>query len=123
MLERVNYQSSIHQTLKIMKIILPPFFRRFSFYFVTLVGMLLWIAFFDSSNLVTQARMWMKLKDYEGQTKYYTEQLEIVKKEQNEVLGNAQAMEKYAREKYMMKKKTETVFVLVDKDEKLIEEK
>ena len=106
-----------------MKVILPSFLQRFGFYVISLAVFFIWILFFDSSNLIAQARLWLKLKDYENQTKYYTEQLDIVKKEQNEVLGNAQAMEKYAREKYFMKKKTETVFVLVDESGKMIEEK
>lgn len=40
--------------------------------------------------------------------------------EEREVMGNEASIEKFAREKYYMKKEGETVFILVDKKDKPI---
>ncbi len=106
-----------------MKKVLPSFFRRNQFYLYTSAGFLVWLIFFDRSNLVSQFRMWMDLNDLEEQKAYYEEQLQLVKKEEKEIMGSPSSLEKFAREKYLMKKEGETVFVLVDKDGNLIEEK
>lgn len=105
-----------------MRIVFPAYINRYRFYILTGLAMFIWIAFFDNANLITQFRQWRKLKSYESQKEYYTEQIEQVKKERKEVMGNAKAMEQFAREKYLMKKSNETVFVLVDENGKLIDE-
>ncbi|AFK04630.1 Septum formation initiator [Emticicia oligotrophica DSM 17448] len=104
-----------------MRIYIPRFIHKYRFYVVTLVGLLLWIAFFDGSNLIAQFRLWQKLSELEEQQEYYVEELKKVKKEEHEVMGNQSSMEKFAREQYLMKKSGETVFVIVDEDNKSIE--
>ncbi len=106
-----------------MKIYLPKFVRKYRFYVLTLAGLLIWTIFFDGSNLIAQFRLLQKLSDLENQQEYYVEELKKVKEEEREVMGNHQSMEKFAREKYLMKKTGETVFVVVDEDNKSIEEK
>gem|GEM_PF-29399 len=109
--------------LVIMKKVLPSYFKRNQFYFYTALGFLVWLTFFDRSNLISQFNLWMDLNKLEEQKGYYEEQLRLVKIEEKEIMGNAKSLEKFAREKYLMKKEGETVFVLVDKDGNLIEEK
>ncbi len=58
--------------------------------------------------------MSLRLKELRENVQYYEEELAAVKKEENEVLGNSASIEKYAREKYFLKKDGETVFVLVE---------
>lgn len=58
--------------------------------------------------------MSLRLKELRENVHYYEEELAAVKKEENEVLGNSASIEKYAREKYFLKKDGETVFVLVE---------
>ncbi|NBA88739.1 septum formation initiator family protein [Emticicia sp. CRIBPO] len=106
-----------------MKKVLPSYFKRNQFYFYTALGFLVWLTFFDRSNLISQFNLWMDLNKLEEQKGYYEEQLRLVKIEEKEIMGNAKSLEKFAREKYLMKKEGETVFVLVDKDGNLIEEK
>jgi cell division protein FtsB len=85
--------------------------------------MFVWLTFFDRSNLLKQFEMVMELRQLEMQKLFFKEQLENIKKEEKEVLGTYSSLEKYAREKYLMKKEGETVFVLVDEDGKPIVEK
>mgnify|MGYP003597924967 CR=1 FL=1 len=78
--------------------------------------------FLDNYSYLEHRVLNKELEELETNKEYYQDE---IKKDCLDIkrLNNPEQKEKYAREKYMMKKKTETVFVLVDKDEKLIEEK
>ncbi|RYU97141.1 FtsB family cell division protein [Emticicia agri] len=104
-----------------MKIYVPAFLHKYRFYVLTTVVLLVWIAFFDGSNLISQFRLWQKYRELEDEKEYYVEALKKVKYEEKEVMGNADAMEKFAREKYLMKKTGETVFVIVDENNQSVE--
>jgi cell division protein DivIC len=105
-----------------MKIIIPAYVNKYRFYFITGLIMLVWIIFFDEANIFSQFSLWRKLSGIRNQKEYYSEEIKNVDKERKEVMGNAKAMEQFAREKYLMKKPKETVFVLVDKEGKPIDE-
>jgi cell division protein DivIC len=94
------------------------FLRNFrflkNFYLASSVGLLVWLLFFELNSIPDQIKNWWKLQQLEDQKEYYTEQIELLKKEQVTTLGTDKLMEKYAREKYFMKKDSEEVFVLVD---------
>ena len=90
-----------------------PFFLK-NFYLASAVGLLVWLLFFEMNSIPEQIKNWWKLQKLEDQKEYYVEQIELLKKEQATTLGNDKLMEKYAREKYFMKKDSEDVFVLVD---------
>lgn len=105
-----------------MKKISSPFIVKYRFYIISSLIMLVWLIFFDRSNLIKQFDMAMELRQLESQKVFFEKQLEDIKKEEKEVLGTYSSLEKYAREKYLMKKEGETVFVLVDEDDKPIEE-
>ncbi|WP_337040520.1 FtsB family cell division protein [Emticicia sp. 17c] len=104
-----------------MKIYVPAFLHKYRFYLLTTLGLLVWITFFDGSSLIAQFRLWQKYRELEEQKEYYVDALKKVKQEEKEVMGNTDAMEKFAREKYLMKKTGETVFVIVDENNKSIE--
>ncbi|MFD2521758.1 FtsB family cell division protein [Emticicia soli] len=104
-----------------MKIQVPAFLHKYHFYVLTAFGLLVWISFFDGSNLISQFRLWQKYRELEDEKEYYVEALKKVKHEEKEVMGNTDAMEKFAREKYLMKKTGETVFVIVDENNQSIE--
>ncbi|MBA4853282.1 septum formation initiator family protein [Emticicia sp. BO119] len=104
-----------------MKIYIPAFLHKYRFYVLTTFGLLIWIAFFDGSNFIAQFRLWQKYRELENEKEYYVDALKKVKQEEKEVMGNADAMEKFAREKYLMKKTGETVFVIVDENNQSVE--
>ena len=72
--------------------------------------------FFDSNDLVTQYKLSKKLSDLENAKAYYEEKIEEVKKDREELLSNKELLEKFARENYLMKKKTEDLYVIVEKE-------
>jgi cell division protein DivIC len=75
---------------------------------------LVWMTFLDSNDLVTRFRMASKLGDLEDEKEYYTQKIIEVEKDRNELMTNKVLLEKFAREKYLMRKETEDVFVIVE---------
>jgi cell division protein FtsB len=69
----------------------------------------------DSNNLITRFKLTSKLNSLENEKEYYEEKIEEVTKDHNELFGNKETIEKFAREKYLMKKETEDVFIVVEK--------
>jgi len=70
--------------------------------------------FFDANDFISQYRLKSKLKNLKDQKHYYIKKIEEVKKDREELLNNPELLEKFAREKYLMKKKGEDVFVIVE---------
>ncbi|AKQ44574.1 septum formation initiator [Rufibacter radiotolerans] len=93
----------------------PKFFR--SFYFLTTLAFLVWMSFFDSNDFLTQYQTSRKLSILEEERDYYVEKIAEVQKDRRELMSNPQLLEKFAREKYLMKKPTEDLYLIVVKDE------
>lgn len=94
---------------------LPPFFRNF--YVLTLLGFLLWMFLLDSNDLISQMKLRNKLSNLQAEKEYYLEKIEEVKKDREELMSNTELLEKFAREKYLMRKKTEDVYVIKETEE------
>lgn len=69
----------------------------------------------------TQVGNWWKLQQLKGEKEYYQDQIETLKKEEAVTLSSDKLREKYAREKYFMKKPTEDVFVIVNEQNEPLE--
>ncbi|SIT91178.1 FtsB family cell division protein [Pontibacter indicus] len=95
---------------------IPKFFR--SFYFITGMLFLVWMLFFDSNDFITQYRMSQELRNKEKDKEYYLEKMAEVQQDREELMGNPELLEKFAREKYLMKRPGEDVFIVVPKKEK-----
>ena len=95
-----------------MNMKLPPFTKNF--YFIFGVLFLIWMLFFDSNDFVTQIRLTYKLKELKNEKEYYLQKIEEVKADREELFSNDDLLEKFAREKYLMKKKTEDIYVIVE---------
>lgn len=89
-----------------------PIFKNF--YLNTLILFMVWMLFFDSNNFIHQFKLSSHLSELRNQKSYYSEKIIEVEKDRNELLTNPDMLEKYAREKYFMRKPTEEVYVLVD---------
>jgi cell division protein DivIC len=93
---------------------IPPVFKNF--YFVTGMLFLVWMTFLDSNDLVNRFKLSAKLRSLENEKEYYHEKIEAVEKDRQELMGTTQLLEKFAREKYLMKKQTEDIFIVTEKD-------
>ena len=65
----------------------------------------------------------MKMKELEKEKTILQGKIKDVKKERNEVFGNPKMLEKWAREKFMMRKPNEEVYVIVDENNQPVESK
>ncbi|MCW8897599.1 MAG: septum formation initiator family protein [Flavobacteriales bacterium] len=86
-------------------------------YALTLVLFLIWLMFFDQNNLITQFSYRTQLKQLKQDQTFYIKEIEQTKKELKELTTHQKALEKFAREKYLMKKDDEEIFVFEEKKE------
>jgi cell division protein DivIC len=93
---------------------LPKPFRNF--YVVTTLAFITWMIFLDSNNLIARFQLSSKLNSLENEKEYYEEKIKEVEKDRNELFGDNESIEKFAREKYLMKKETEDIYIVVEKD-------
>ena len=91
----------------------PPAFTR-NFYVSVLSVFFIWMLVSDANDMVSQFKLWRQVEKLDDEKQFYRQAIEKVKSERKEVMGNPQLLEKFARERYLMKKKTEDVFVIVD---------
>ncbi|HBH22376.1 MAG TPA: septum formation initiator [Cytophagales bacterium] len=89
---------------------LPPFARNF--YFITGCSFLVWMLFLDSNNLIAQFKLRNKLSDLNEEKEFYQQKIEEVKEDREQLLTDEEMLEKFAREKYLMKKKSEDLYVI-----------
>jgi len=71
-----------------------------------------WIVFFDENDLILQSRRKAELKELKASKAYYIEQIEKERKALEELKSNPAAIEKFAREQYMMKRDNEDLFII-----------
>ncbi len=93
---------------------LPPFTKNF--YFVAGMTFLSWMLFIDTNDLYSQYKLKSKLSDLAKEKAYYETKIEEVRADRQQLLTNQDLLEKFAREKYLMKKETEDLFVIVEED-------
>lgn len=86
-----------------------------NFYFVTIVIFLAWMVVLDSNNFIARYKLSAKLNSLENEKEYYEEKIKEVEKDHNELFGDRASVEKFAREKYLMKKETEDIYIIVEK--------
>jgi len=86
-----------------------------NFYFLTAVGFVVWMTVFDSNDLGKQYDMYHKWRELQAEKAYYEANIKLVQQDRAELLSSPALLEKFAREKYLMKRPGEDVFVLVPK--------
>ena len=85
---------------------------RNKFFWVT-AAFLVWMLFFDKNDLLSQYQFHQQLSKLKTERDFYTKQTAQVTKDLNELTSNPAQLEKFAREKYLMKKDNEDVYVIV----------
>ncbi len=95
--------------------IIPNLQRWKSSYVVIIVLFLVWMAFGDKNNFVHQYRLHRKIGNLEKQKNFYIEKIRKDRMASEEIFGSRENLEKFAREKYMMKKKDEDIYIITTK--------
>ena len=93
---------------------LPKFVKNF--YFLVSAFFLVWMLFIDSNDFYSQFKKGKKLRELERQKEYYIQKIQEVEKDRHELLSNDKLLEKFAREKYLMKKEKEDLYVIVGEE-------
>lgn len=96
--------------MKALKKIFPILINR---YFLVSVGFIVWMLFFDQRDYFQQKASAEELKKLETSTKYYNEEINKTRGQLNN-LRNGGSIEKYARERYLLKREGEEVYIFED---------
>jgi len=82
-------------------------------YFLSVAAFVVWMLFFDKNDIIAQYEFKSQVNKLQEEKDFYVKEIETVKKDLNELNTNLNTAEKFAREKYFMKKDNEDVFVIV----------
>nr|MBC7612378.1 septum formation initiator family protein [Pseudopedobacter sp.] len=83
-------------------------------YFLATVGFILLLLLNDRNSVFDQYEFSKDLKVVKEKHHYYEQEIEKVRKEQLELFSSVKNLEKFAREKYLMKRDNEDIFVMVE---------
>ena len=81
-------------------------------YMIALIVFAVWVMFFDRNDILTQTERRSELRDLQQSKAYYEQEISLTNKELRQLDSNPALLEKYAREKYFMKKPNEELFVI-----------
>ena len=93
---------------------IPPFLRNK--YAITGIVFGIWMLFFDENDFISQIQLQRELHQLEEDKAFYKEEITKTQADLDELLTNDNNLEKFAREKYLMKKENEVIYVLVEED-------
>ena len=84
-------------------------------YILTITVFAVWMLFFDQNNMVDRIKMSGEIRQLETDREYYMEEIEKDSARLHELTTDKENLEKYAREQFLMKKKNEDVFVVIER--------
>jgi len=102
-------------TSYIMKLLthIPAFLKNK--YFIATAVFCVILLFLDKNDLVTQLDRKRELRELQQSKQYYTTQIAAERKESEALKTNPATVEKYAREKHLMKRDNEELFLISEK--------
>lgn len=71
-----------------------------------------WMLFFDKNDYFTQRQRAQELQELNDKISYYQQQIDATRQELQALQNDPFTLEKYAREKYYMKRANEEIFVV-----------
>lgn len=86
-------------------------------YVLTIFLFLVWMTFFDRNDLITQYNQRSALSQIKQDKIYYLLEIQKNREMIEGLTTNSEQLERFAREKYLMKKDNEDVFVIVKKQD------
>ena len=81
-------------------------------YLLTALGFVVWMLFIDRNDLPTQWKRVKELRTLQKSEKTMDKQISDTKQELELLKTNPSTLEKYAREKYMMKRDNEDLYII-----------
>ena len=87
-------------------------------YVIAISVFAIWMLFFDQNNAVDRMKMSAEIRQLEADREFYMEQIQKDSTRFHELTTDKDNLEKYAREQFLMKKKNEDVFVVIEQKKK-----
>jgi len=97
--------------MQAIKKIIPFIANR---YFITCLAFVLWMLFFDQRNVFLQRDRAAELEKLEQAKGYYEKEISTTQEQLNNLQSNPGAVEKYARERYLLRRDGEEVYLFED---------
>jgi cell division protein DivIC len=97
-----------------MQIQIPLIKKKF--YLIASVVFLLWMFFFDPNNIRSQFRSYKEVQEEEKKVQFYKENIKDLRQKSKYISEDIHELERYAREKFYMKKPSEDVFIMPTED-------
>ena len=84
-------------------------------YLITFIVFLVWIFFIDKFDIITQIKMNKEFKQLKQQQEFYKEEIEKDSTRIYNLNNNPEEQERFARERFLMKKENEDLFIIREK--------
>ena len=88
-------------------------------YLISFAAFCVVVLFLDKNDFFTQLDRRKELRNLQQSKRYYTTQVAAERKELEALKSNPATLEKYAREKYLMKRDNEEIFLVPEKPDPL----
>jgi hypothetical protein len=83
-------------------------------FFLTTVAFVIWMIFFDSNNMLTRNHLQEKLDGLNLEKQFYLQEIRKDSILTHQLMTDTTQLEKFARERYLMKKDQEDLFLVID---------
>lgn len=93
----------------IIKALPKPLRNKYLIFFLLFI---FWIIFLDDYNLINQNQMKRKVDDLKDQKEFYIHEIKKDSTELSNLRNDPSKQEKFAREKFLMKKDNEDLFII-----------
>ena len=87
-------------------------------YVVIGLAFLIWMLFFDINDIGTMSKMRSERDELIQEKVYYKENINKIEEDIHQLRSDDKHLEKFAREKYLMHREDEDVYIVVEKEAK-----
>lgn len=97
--------------MKILKKIGSFFINK---YFLTTLAFVVWLLFFDSNSLLERNKLQERLDQLNMEKRFYLDEIKRDSLLTKQLMSDSAQLEKFARERYLMKREGEDVYLVID---------
>lgn len=85
-------------------------------YVIAVIAFIIWMMFFDRNNFINQFRLVSTENGLLKQKEYYLSEIRKDSTDLHTITTDTAYLEKFAREKYLMKRDNEDIFLIIDNE-------
>ena len=85
-------------------------------YLILFLLFILWVVFIDDYNLINQSKIKNTVDDLKIQKEFYIKEIKSDSTELYKLQNDPAEQERFAREKFLMKKENEDIFIIREKE-------